>query len=661
MAATDPRTALAALSAPARALLRLLSFLAPAPFPRTLLAGDTARPFVKRALALANDAATATARGEAVALLSPALDELISSGLISSADDALAATDDVLSATRMAIPLEQQRAWTEVALGLANALAPEDTDDPATWPGMRVLRPHLGRVLGHAEREGIAEPTGHLMGEKLGVFVFAQGDRAEASRLMERALEIDLARFGEDSPAVGVDITNLSFALRRQGREDDARLLRRRAVEIFRACGEAEALHLVVALGNLADAGDNPDEAEPLYREAIELAGRFVGESHRVTARALRKLAGLLIAKAEVLAETSAACRAEAVALLRRALAVDERACGPDHSFVADDLEELARALGDAAPADERIALLKRALAIHLAWPDADPSGRDRARRALAPVLRQAGRGREARALELDKQQEDYERQLAIRPGDTRLLNEYAMFLKNERRDYAGAERAYRKALEVRPDAIILGNLAVLLAGALDRPDEAEQAFMSALELAPEQGSLLANFAFLVQNHRRDLDAAEQLYRMALEHSPHDSNAHSNYASLLIVAGRGDEAAAHLREAWVQQAAAGHDRVSARILILGVLLARTRGADTRTCLGRLKTLFAQGIAHAPWAAGGVLDWLPQHLPAEDDGRCREMIRAMVDPDACARLEASAWWTALPALPLAGPWEMVTEI
>ena len=57
--------------------------------------------------------------------------------------------------------------------------------------------PHIEQVLQLAETEKILHPTGILMGEKLGVYVYLQGDVSKAEELFRRGLAIDEAHFGK--------------------------------------------------------------------------------------------------------------------------------------------------------------------------------------------------------------------------------------------------------------------------------------------------------------------------------------------------------------------------------------------------------------------------------------------------------------------------------
>ncbi|MEJ2069270.1 MAG: tetratricopeptide repeat protein [Syntrophobacterales bacterium] len=97
-----------------------------------------------------------------------------------------------------------------------------------------------------------------------------------------------------------------------------------------------------------------------------------------------------------------------------------------------------------------------------------------------------------------------YEEGLKQFPDHPDLLGNYAVFLKNIRKDYEAAEEYYSRALEADPkDANNLGNYAVFL-----------------------------------KNIRKDYEAAEEYYSRALEADPNHANNLSNYAGFLL--GRGD-------------------------------------------------------------------------------------------------------------------------
>src|SRR5208283_1560796 len=95
--------------------------------------------------------------------------------------------------------------------------------------------------------------------------------------------------------------------------------------------------------------------AEPLYRQALAIDEKALGPNHPDVATNLNNLAELLQAKGD---------DAGAEPLYRRALAIDEKVLGPDHPTVAACVNNLALLLdakGDYAGAEP---LFRRALAI---------------------------------------------------------------------------------------------------------------------------------------------------------------------------------------------------------------------------------------------------------------------------------------------------------
>ena len=95
--------------------------------------------------------------------------------------------------------------------------------------------------------------------------------------------------------------------------------------------------------------------AEPLYRRALAIREKALGPEHPDTAQILNNLAELLHDKGDY---------AGAEPLYRRALAINEKALGPEHPETANSLNNLAALLhskGDYAGAEP---LYRRALAI---------------------------------------------------------------------------------------------------------------------------------------------------------------------------------------------------------------------------------------------------------------------------------------------------------
>jgi tetratricopeptide (TPR) repeat protein len=201
--------------------------------------------------------------------------------------------------------------------------------------------------------------------------------------------------------------------------------------------------------------------ARPLYERALAIRERALGPDHPDTTLSLNNLAALLESQGDY---------AAARPLHERALAIRERALGLDHPDIATSLNNLAgllRAQGDYAAARP---LFERALAI---WERAlGPDHPDTALSLnnLAGLLRAQGDYAAARPL--------YERALAIReralgpdhPDTAQSLNNLALLLRAQG-DYAAARPLFERALAILearlgPDhpntKIVRGNLAAL-------------------------------------------------------------------------------------------------------------------------------------------------------------------------------------------------------
>ncbi|HEY4404889.1 MAG TPA: tetratricopeptide repeat protein [Xanthobacteraceae bacterium] len=220
-------------------------------------------------------------------------------------------------------------------------------------------------------------------------------------------------------------------------------------------------------------------QARPLYERALALKEKAFGPDHPETALSLNNLALLLQDQGDL---------AGARPLHERALAIREKALGPGHPYTAESLNNLAlllQAQGDLAAARP---LLERALAI-----DEQALGPDHPSTAislnnLALLLQAEGDLAGARPL--------YERALAIsekvlgleHPSTAAGLNNLAFLLKAQG-DLAGARQLYERALTI--DQKVLG------------PDH------------PATASDLSNLAGLLKA-QGDLSGARPLYEQAL-------------------------------------------------------------------------------------------------------------------------------------------------
>ena len=133
-----------------------------------------------------------------------------------------------------------------------------------------------------------------------------------------------------------------------------------------------------------------------------------------------------------------------------------------------------------------------------------------------------------------DRAEEVYRQGIEQFPTAAPLLGNYALFLKEIRKDYDAAELMYKRALEADPkNAANLGNYAIFLSDARKHYDAAEAMYKRALEIDPKNAAHLGNYAIFLHEVRKDSDAAETRYKRALEVDPKEANSMGNYATFL--------------------------------------------------------------------------------------------------------------------------------
>ena len=163
----------------------------------------------------------------------------------------------------------------------------------------------------------------------------SMGGAAEAERLFLRALDIDIARLGENHPHIAARLNNIANLYRDQGRSQEAEEMLLRAIAIGEGGVGADHPEYAIWLNNLAGlyrSMGRLEEAEPLMIRALDITRRAYGETHPSTAIRLNNLAGLRRAMGRF---------DDAEKLYLLAIRIDKAALGPDHPDLAIDLNNL--------------------------------------------------------------------------------------------------------------------------------------------------------------------------------------------------------------------------------------------------------------------------------------------------------------------------------
>ena len=149
---------------------------------------------------------------------------------------------------------------------------------------------------------------------------------------------------------------------------------------------------------------------------------------------------------------------------------------------------------------------------------------------------------RRLRRTDPDEADRTYREGLEQFPGSAPLLDTYAVFLDEVRKDYDGAEEHYRRALAADPNlANTLSNYANFLRIVRKDYDRAEEHFRRALAADPNNAIILGSYAILLGIVRKDYDGAEERYRRALAADPNNAINLGNYAGLLLARGKREE------------------------------------------------------------------------------------------------------------------------
>ncbi len=148
-----------------------------------------------------------------------------------------------------------------------------------------------------------------------------------------------------------------------------------------------------------------------------------------------------------------------------------------------------------------------------------------------------------AKEKDISKRDEVYRTGLLTCPDSAELHGNYAIFLKDIRKDYDAAEAMYKKAIELDPnDGDYFCNYANFLANIHKDYDTAEAMYKKAIELDPDHAIYISNYADFLTDIHKDYNAAEEMYKKANKLDPDNANNIGNYAKLELVQNHIDRA-----------------------------------------------------------------------------------------------------------------------
>jgi tetratricopeptide (TPR) repeat protein len=244
------------------------------------------------------------------------------------------------------------KATTDFLIGLFQGSDPQEAPNPEIK-----AREVLDRGAARLRVELKEQPaTKARLLTALGGIYGNLGLNKESRELLEEALKLQEDLFGRDDKNLLTTLRNLANACASQGAHQRADELCRRAVAIAaregRTADEADTLHLLAtSLGTQR----RLDDAETAARRALALWEKAFGPEHRKVAAAKTTLA--LIALDRGRFDT-------AELMLTSALGVLERQLGPDHFEVAEVVNNLATAKKELGRYEDAEALYRRALEI---------------------------------------------------------------------------------------------------------------------------------------------------------------------------------------------------------------------------------------------------------------------------------------------------------
>lgn len=249
----------------------------------------------------------------------------------------------------------------------------------------------VGKAADSVETMFVSQPTREAaVRNEVGTIYYNLGNMEGAADQFARALRLWDAQLGPEHPDTLKAVNNLGQSRARQGRKDEAEALYRRALDGRRRVLGDDDPFTLVTMNNLADlcrATGRLDEAEELLSQTLEVQRRIHGDKHKDTITTLGNLATLLMQRER---------KTEAIAMHREAHDASSATLGADHVMTALTGVRLGVALQKSGrPAEAEPILLAAAGSFDRTLGAESPEAVG-ARRALARVYRDLSKADQA-------------------------------------------------------------------------------------------------------------------------------------------------------------------------------------------------------------------------------------------------------------------------
>ena len=347
----------------------------------------------------------------------------------------------------------------------------------------------------------------------LGMALANQGKLAEAERNLREALALQRWLFEPVNGEVGRTLEDLAQVVDQRGDLKAAMPLMQSALDIQRRLHGAEPhpdlAEAINNLGFLYEEEGNHDAAEKLFREALAMNRRLLGDKHKEIAAGLSNLAFVQQEKGDL---------AHAEANFRQALAMQRELLGEVHPDVAMTLNNLAYVYSDLGNNRDKLLMQRESLAVYRQLFPGDHPDVARVADQLGYFLMQAGQYVEA---ELEVREALAMRRRLL--GDTHpdvasSLTSLAM-IQVATGKYADALASSREAVKIYTAALSATHWKTAIAAStegaaltgLRRYAEAEKVLPQAYDILKKDIGASKTYVTLAQSYFEDLRRRERL------------------------------------------------------------------------------------------------------------------------------------------------------